>query len=131
MPRIPTLLSDAKLNGAPVSPYASPMAFSDSAGAEKIGQGLANLGGDLSQIAAKKSHDDGVRWQSNASAQLHKVLADYMANPENSAKETFAADFDKFAQGQLKEYSKNAPHKEAGERFRASALSEIGNRYEV
>lgn len=128
MPKIPTILAEGRIDGTPTAPYADPSGYAAPMGA--LAQGLTNLGGDMAVIAAKKARDDEDRWLSESAAKFSRTMADFSANPENASKETYAVDFQAFAEKQLDEYTAAAPGEHAANRFRAHALGEIGNRYE-
>jgi hypothetical protein len=135
MPRIPTYQAQENISVGSVSPQADANAFG-AAGLDRVGQGLANLGGDLADIAyqqkrvaERKKLEDERQWVGQSSLQLDRVLAEFHANEDNQAKPTFATDFDEFAKKQMAEYGKAAPSSRAAKEFSLRAGGISGNYY--
>lgn len=129
MPRIPVYTAGANLQGAPVSPDASPAAFNATPGlgalAESIGQGSQVLGA----ISAKKKQDIANSWATSSSYKFSTWSEDFLQNEEQKNNVFVAEDYKTAAEKQINEMAKDAPSPEAAKAFRNHALGSIASKY--
>ena len=140
MSRIPTLLSSENVRTGSTGPEASPLAFDSagSAGMEKFGQGALHLAQgvelmskDLEHVEKTKEHEDNLRWVGRSLEQEKNNLSEWLANPENSSKETYAQDFLDYANARRTEYEDVAPNKKALDLFNYHYGEYLNRRFEL
>lgn len=138
MPRIPVYTAGGQLQGGPLSPDASPLAFNTTAGLGAVAQGLESVGDVAGRIADKKTRDIATTWSNDKINQYRQDAERFLQDPTNENNVHIAFDLEQWSQAKLKELAKDAPNKDAERLFRlqssdvytsklSSALSQ-GNR---
>ena len=120
--RLPTIVSESPLRSGSTGPQSSAADFGglEAAAMGNVAEGIGSFNRPLSQMAEvnarKKRVDDG-EWVATSLAQEQKYLMEWMSNPENNAKESFAQDFDELVKERSKKYPPFAPSPEAARLF--------------
>jgi hypothetical protein len=121
-------------------PTASPQEFGSEAGlaAAQFGNELesgarytARAINRMQQDERARQHFDDARWAGQAYEQEKRTVSEFMANPENHQKETFAQDLDKFIQGRMVQYyGDSSPTPKALSMFKEAMSSFSTNMYD-
>jgi hypothetical protein len=134
MPRVPTILADAKLNAPYFSGGASESQFApDTSNVSRslnvASAGLENLAGAVSDLERRRKAEDEERWLGDALHAEKSHLNEWQASTENNSTEDYAQKFKVYADSRIKEYEDNAPSKRTGAAFRREMQSFIEGRH--
>lgn len=135
MPKIPQNTEEFGIRTGSTGPTAQPNDFGPSTGA--LGQGLLHMSEGLSKMGLAVQHvderrreRDENRWLGESYEQEKATLNEWLANPENHSKESFARDFKEFADARIAEYDGVAPSADARDAFRSNMGAFVGRKYE-
>lgn len=121
--RVPTIQADPGVRTSDFNVVASPEDFAPiqglsalSRGANEAAGAAATIAEQRNQVRKHKEREDAVVWASQSIEQEKRYLNQWMADPENNSKETFANDLMNLAEQRRQAYNK-PPNLAAGRLF--------------